>query len=234
MISGSCKRPHRRWQMFKQRTTRLLKTDLVIVLLLLGIMIATWLPRMNGPIDLRWDGSVYYVLGTAWAGAKVYRLRNEPGEIEAVQYPPLLAVVIAAHQLVLGTKDYIYVASWLRITYFVISISLVLSVYWLARQYLTGAYALLATCITWLYMYTFYLSDVLYADLPFALVSCLFAIVHRQSRKPPYNILSAVLAVSAYLLRTAGIALLAAWVTESVIRGRYRQAVAHACVALIP
>ena len=40
----------------------------------------------------------YYVLGTALAEGKGYRLLNEPGDIEANQYPPLLALVIAFHQ----------------------------------------------------------------------------------------------------------------------------------------
>ena len=51
---------------------------------LLGLLVvALWLPRTSGPIDLRWDGGVYYVLGTSLAEGKGYRLLNEPGEIQA-------------------------------------------------------------------------------------------------------------------------------------------------------
>jgi hypothetical protein len=33
---------------------------------MLGLLVvALWVPRLQGPIDLRWDGGVYYVLGTS-------------------------------------------------------------------------------------------------------------------------------------------------------------------------
>ena len=65
------------------------RQDLMCGAVLLLIWLAVSIPRLNGPIDLRWDASTYYVLGTALAEGKGYRLLNEPGEIEAVQYPPL-------------------------------------------------------------------------------------------------------------------------------------------------
>src|SRR5437016_2385074 len=74
------------------------KKDIIILLLLIGTVSVTWLPRLRGPIDITWDGSVYYILGTSLAEGKGYRLLNEPGEIEAIQYPPLLPLVVAAHQ----------------------------------------------------------------------------------------------------------------------------------------
>ena len=77
----------------------------VRLLALAALVVTTWLPRMNGPLDLRWDGGVYYVLGTALAEGRGYRLLNEPGEIEATQYPPLFPVFIAAHQVIAGTAD---------------------------------------------------------------------------------------------------------------------------------
>jgi hypothetical protein len=61
--------------------------ELWIVLIALALLL--WAPRLRGPLDLRWDGAVYYVLGTSLAEGKGYRLLNEPGEVEAVQYPPL-------------------------------------------------------------------------------------------------------------------------------------------------
>lgn len=74
--------------------------------MVLGLLVlALWVPRIHGPIDLRWDGGVYYVLGTSLADGKGYRLLNEPGEIRANQYPPLIPLIIAAHQIVLGTSD---------------------------------------------------------------------------------------------------------------------------------
>ena len=71
---------------------------LICPLVLLLVFLALWLPRLTGPINFRWDASSYYVLGTALAEGKGYRLLNEPGEIQAVQYPPLLPMFVAAHQ----------------------------------------------------------------------------------------------------------------------------------------
>ncbi len=67
---GACSRPkgwHRSW--------------------LSCVTVALWLPRQAGPIDLRWDGGVYYLLGTSLAEGRGYRLLNEPGEIEARAVP---------------------------------------------------------------------------------------------------------------------------------------------------
>lgn len=55
----------------------------VIVLSLIVIAVASWLPRFHGPLDLR--SGAYCILGTSLAEGKGYRLLNEPGEIEAVQ-----------------------------------------------------------------------------------------------------------------------------------------------------
>ena len=64
------------------------RRDLACILLLLALNTALWAPRAYGPIELRWDAGVYYVLGTSLAEGKGYRLLNEPGEIRAVKYPP--------------------------------------------------------------------------------------------------------------------------------------------------
>ena len=57
------------------------RRDLGYVAGVILIWIAVWIPRLEGPIDLRWDASAYYVLGTSVAEGKGYRLINEPGEI---------------------------------------------------------------------------------------------------------------------------------------------------------
>ena len=97
---------------------RILSADTVALLVVIAVAALTWLPRWRGPIDLRWDGSVHYILGTALAQGKGYRLLNEPGEIAAVQYPPLLPAIVAAHQLALGNSDPWIVGSSLRVTAF--------------------------------------------------------------------------------------------------------------------
>ena len=59
----------------------------------------------EGPLDLRYDAGVYYILGTSLAEGHGYRLLSEPGQIQAVQYPPLLPALVAIHQRLSGTND---------------------------------------------------------------------------------------------------------------------------------
>src|SRR6476660_7251214 len=83
--------------------------ELVVVIILVAVAAISWSRRLTGPIDLRYDASTYYNLGTSLAEGKGYRLLNEPGEIEATQYPPLLPIIVATHQRILGTHDVIVV-----------------------------------------------------------------------------------------------------------------------------
>ena len=210
------------------------RQDLIFGAALLLIWLAVSIPRLNGPIDLRWDAGTYYVLGTALAEGKGYRLLNEPGEIEAVQYPPLLPLIVAAHQRVMGTSNYFEVGSRLRFSYFVLSGLYLLAVYALAREFLAPLYALLVGAITALSFTFLHFSDTLYAELPFALVSTLFLLCHRRSDRTLYAVLTGLLGVAAYMLRIAGLALLMSWVAESLIRRRFREAVIRAAVSAIP
>ena len=61
------------------------RRDIIAMVLLAGLASAIWLPRLRGPIDLRWDGGTYYVLGTSLAQGRGYRLLDEPGEILETQ-----------------------------------------------------------------------------------------------------------------------------------------------------
>jgi 4-amino-4-deoxy-L-arabinose transferase-like glycosyltransferase len=210
------------------------KKDATILLILVGVVAVTWLPRLRGPIDLTWDGSVYYILGTSLAEGKGYRLLNEPGEIEAIQYPPLLPLIVAAHQRLLGTNDFLVVGQWLRIFYFLLTVSFIVAAYHLARLRLSPEYALAATLVCVLYFFVYYCADTLYADIPFGLATVLFVLCDRKAAKVAYGIAAGVLAIASYLLRTAGIALLVAWVAESLVRGRYRQMLLRAGIGLVP
>src|SRR5687767_15169440 len=105
---------------------------------LLTIVLAMWAPRLRGPIDLRWDAGVYYVLGTSLAEGKGYRLLNEPGEIPAVQYPPLLPAVVAAHQWALGTHDVTVVGPWLRAWSLATTVAFILLAHALLARYVPG------------------------------------------------------------------------------------------------
>ncbi len=200
------------------------------------------LPRLEGPVDLRFDAGVYYVLGTSIAEGKGYRLLSEPGEIQSVQYPPLLPAIIAVHQLVLGTADPDTVGHALRLTYFLVFVAYVLAVFWMAAAYLTTGLAFVAALIVALHFWTHFYSEYLIAELPFALVAALFfGIVGREevgqshagNQAPGGRALAGLLAVVGFYLRTVGIALLGTWVADSLIRRRFRQAAIRAAIAML-
>jgi len=135
---------------------------------ILGLLVvALWLPRLQGPIDLRWDGGVYYVLGTSIAEGKSYRLLNEPSEIQANQYPPLLPLIIAAHQLVLGTSDPLIVGRLLRFSSCVAFLAYIFAIHALLRQYLSSAFAFWVTVVSLLNVHTYFLSDLCFPDMLF-------------------------------------------------------------------
>jgi len=88
--------------------------DAACLAVLIVVTVLSWIPRFRGPIDFRWDAGVYYVLGTSIASGQGYRLLNEPGQIEAIQYPPGLPALVAAHQIALHSSDPRVVGRWLR------------------------------------------------------------------------------------------------------------------------
>lgn len=211
------------------------RPDLACVAALLLLWTALWVPRLRGPIDLRWDASAYYILGASLAEGKGYRLLNEPGAIEAVQYPPLLPLMVAAQQRAMGTSDYLPVAAALRRLFWILSGLYLLAVYGFARRFLPPPYALTVGALTGLSFSAFLSpSDSLYAELPFGLVSILFLLCVAERRRAGFAAGSGLLAAVAYLLRTAGVALLAAWVAESIVRGRRREAAVRILVAALP
>jgi hypothetical protein len=208
-------------------------------LLCLGVLLMVWLvvsvPRLGGPIDLRWDASTYYVLGTALNEGKGYRLLNEPAEIKAVQYPPLLPLMVAAHQWAMATNDYVTVGSALRSSYFILSGCYLLVIYFLAREILPPLYSFIVGLATVLSFCSFlFPSDALYADLPFSLLFALFLVFERRGEKPSNGAIAGLIATAAYLLRTAGIILLVAWVGASLVRRQFRQTAIRIAVSAIP
>ncbi len=195
----------------------------------------SWLPRSSGPIDLRWDAGVYYVLGTSLAEGKGYRLLNEPGEIRAIQYPPGLPGIIAAEQLALRTNRPEAVGVWLRRSWFVLSLSYILLAFLLGRLFLSRRYAFLlaATCLLNYEMY--FISTLAFAELPFAVTSTAFGFLYfKRNQETLTRWGTAILAIASYLLRTIGIALLAAWIADAAFRKQYRNALIRAGIALIP
>ena len=167
------------------------------------------------------------------AEGKGYRLLNEPGEIEANQYPPLLPAIIAAHQLALGTNDPIVVGRWLRIFYFLIFNVYILTIYLMTRSHLPLTYALLVALVCLFNTPTYFLSDLCFPEIPFALATTLFVLCNRNGDKWAYGVLAALLAVAAFALRTTGTALFAAWVGESVFKRDIKRAALRLGVASV-
>lgn len=204
----------------------------MVALLLLGV--ALWIPRVRGPIDLRWDGGTYYVLGTSLAEGRGYRLLNEPGEIEAIQYPPLLPTVVAVHQWVLRTSDPMIVGRWLRLTFFLTFMAYAVVAFVVLKRMLPPGYAFLAVVTCMIHLFTMFLAELLFAELPFGLVSLLFVLWSGWAGSRERGVLAGLCAVAAYLLRTAGLALLLAWVADSLFRRQFKRAAARSVVALLP
>jgi hypothetical protein len=200
----------------------------------LAVAVLSWVPRFTTPIDLRYDGSVYYILGTALAEGQGYRLLNEPGNIEATQYPPLLPLIVAAHQRILGTSDPIVVGRWLRLTFFVVYLVSSCSIYLLLKRHLPLHYAFLATLICLLSMYNYLMSNMLVPEVLFGLTTTLFFLCRQQNEPRRYFGASYALAVASYGLRTIGVALLAAWVAEALPEKRCKQMLLRLALSLLP
>jgi hypothetical protein len=213
---------------------RLVPADVLAAVLVAGLTVVLWLPRQAGPIDLRWDGGVYYLLGTSLAEGRGYRLLNEPGEIEGVQYPPLLPAVVAAHQLALGTSDPTIVGRWLRLWSFLVFVSYGLVALWFLRSYLPTERALAGALLSIFCLHAWFLSDALFPEVAFSVATVLFLIFARTRDNRAHSVLAYVCALASYALRTVGIAAFAVWVLDSLIRRRFRQALIRAVLVLLP
>lgn len=225
------------WKTFLTRFSmpfELTKGELALIAALLAVAVAGWIPRRHGPIDLRWDSGVYYVLGTSLAEGKGYRLLNEPGEIEAIQYPPLLPAIVAAHQLALGTSDPLVVGRWLRRTFFCLHIALVLATYILLRACLPAGLAFGGGILFALNIFPTFFSDECFSEIPFSLAVVAFALFRRRGGGRLWDAWAGLSAVAAFLLRTAGIAVLATWVLESLAKRQFRRAAVRTLIAAVP
>jgi hypothetical protein len=208
--------------------------NLVAAVLVLAVAALIWLPREPGPIDMRWDGAVYYILGTSLAQGKGYKLLNEPGEIAAVQYPPMLPAAIAAHQRLLGTSDPVLVGRALRATSFLIFLAYALVAFRFFTDYVSTELALLGTMLTLFCMNAWFLSDALFPDVWFGVATLLFLVLVRQRQTVAVSCLTYLSALMSYGLRTIGLAAFAVWVLQSLVRRNYRQAVVRAMLVIVP
>jgi len=213
--------------------------DLSAVAVLLGVVLATWVPRLRGPIDLRYDAGYYFMLGTALAQNKGYRLLSEPGEVLADQYPPGLPVIVALYQRSLRTSDPWVVGEALRRFYCGCCIAIALVSYLLARQFFGMAWALAVALVASLNLYTWWLGDYLFAEVPFTLFSLLFILVsivaeRKQMNAAAVTVIQALLVTAAYALRTTGVALIAAWIGEAAVRRQWRATIVRAVIGATP
>lgn len=201
---------------------------------LVALSAALWLPRFSGPIDLRYDAGVYYVLGSSLAEGKGYRLLNEPGEIEAIQYPPLLPLFVAAHERLAGNAGMHAAGHLLRISFFFLFTAYGLAVYFLARSFFRPGPAFLAAVVSLCHVLPLFMGDLLFGEIPFALTTVLCLLVTKKAQSLPGRVGAGILAVASYLLRSAGLALLAAWVAAAALERRYGRAALRLAVALVP
>ena len=200
------------------------RTDAGYLAALVLLAVAMWLPRLRGPLDLRYDAGVYYILGTSLAEGRGYRLLNEPGAIEAIQYPPVLPAVGAIAERLAGTDDPAIVGHWLRLGSVLVYAGYAGAIYAMSRRLVSPGYAAVVTALSVIHSHTIFLSDFFSADVPYAWLSTLFFTLPTP--------VAGLAAVGAYGLRSAGLALLAAWVGERVIRRQWSQALARGVVAV--
>jgi hypothetical protein len=208
------------------------RTEIAAPLILIALAVGVWLPRLRGPIDLRWDAGVYYTLGTSLAENKGYRLLNEPGEIKATQYPPLLPALITAHQLILGTSDPTVVGQALRLSFLLLFVGYIAAVYILARDYLPVEHSFGVTLVCLFNFYTSFLSDSCFPEIAFALATVMLLVAHLRGGRYS-SFLAALCAVAAYALRTVGVCLLAAWAVEGLLKRQYTRALLRLALLVV-
>jgi hypothetical protein len=186
--------------------------------------LASWAPRAGGPIDLRWDGGAYYLLGTSLAHGDGYRMRSEPGGLPSSLHPPLVPAVVALHQLALETTDPVVVGRALKVSLALGSVAYAIAVFLLLSASLPLALAAGITLVGLLQPQYVFFSSTLFAEGVFGLLAVLFFLVRKWRRDALGFTLCAVCAVLAYGTRTAGIALLVAWVVDHALRKEGRRA----------
>jgi len=219
-------------EMRSQRPDKRLDRGIGVVLSVLAAM--SWLPRASGPIDLRWDGGAYYLLATSMTQGQGYRLLSEPGSPNnTTLHPPLLPMFVAAHQLLLGTTDPLTVGRALRASACLLFALQALAIYLLLRGHIAPTAAFLAVLFWIFHPGNTYFSDSLCAESLFGLTTILFLILHKRTRERKYFLLAAACALLAFLERTTGLLLFAAWAGERMLNRDFKQGTAIAAIALV-
>ena len=205
-----------------------------VVCLLVGLVaLALWAPRGFGPIDLRWDGGAYYILGTSLAEGDGYRIRSEPGNLPSSLHPPLLPALVALHELALQSRDPVVVGRALRLSLALCSAAYAVAIFLLLSASLPLALAAGVSLVAILQPQYAFFSDALFTEGLFGLFTVLFFVVRTWRRDALGFALCGVCAVLAYETRTAGIALLLAWVVDHALRKEGRRAIAALAVSAL-
>lgn len=200
--------------------------------LLLVLSCATWYPRRQGPLDLRWDSSTHLVLGTSLAEGKGYRLLNEPGAIHAVQYPPLTSAVVALHELALRTTDPLVVATFLKRTWFIGFLFVVAGTGLVLSRFLPVNWAWFGAFLCILNLPTYLNFNQASGEVPFTIASTGFLVAYYSKWSRKAELLASVAAAAAFFARPTGIALLAAWALDALLRKQYWRLATRTLVAL--
>lgn len=195
--------------------------------------LASWVPRGGGPIDLRWDGGAYYVLGTSLAEGAGYRMRSEPGGLSSSLHPPLVPAFVALHELALQTTDPVVVGRALKLSLALCSAAYAIAVFLLLSASLPLALAAGVTLVALLQPQYAFFSSTIFAEGLFGLLTVLFFVVRKWRSDAVGFALCGLCAVLAYEARTAGIALLAAWVVDHALRKERRNAIVALAVSAV-
>ena len=206
----------------------------LLICLLVGIAtIVSWVPRGGGPVDLRWDGGAYYILGTSLSEGDGYRMRSEPGSLPSSLHPPLVPAFVALHELALQTTNPVLVGRALKVSLALCSAAYVVAVFLLLSASLPMALAAGVALVALLQPQYLFFSGTLFAEGLFGLFTVLFFVVRRWRRDAVGFALCSACAVLAYEARTAGIALLAAWVVDHALRKEGRRTLVALAVSVV-
>lgn len=202
--------------------------------MLLLLVIACVAPRSRGPIDLRWDAGIYWVLGTSLSEGKGYRLLNEPGQIQETQYPPLLPAGIAAVEVLTHSHDPVDVGRCLRLGFLLLFGAYVLGTYWMSRRFVSAPAAFAVGAFCAVNSYSHFIGDQATADLPYAFATVVFLLCATGQPERLKDVLTGATCVAAYLVRTAALALMFAWITEALVKRHFARALFRLAVCLVP
>ncbi|MCB1120819.1 MAG: hypothetical protein KJT03_04680, partial [Verrucomicrobiae bacterium] len=108
----------------------------------------------------------------------------------------------------------------------------------LARRILPDAWALVATILMLFQGYALVMSNLLFTEIPFVLISvCLILLIDGKEEKPSTwkkDGLAFLLATAGFALRSAGVVLLIAWPLAHLLHGRWRRSLITSLMAVIP